>query len=403
MEKPFVKKTIDFINSHKKAVRLTALLVCAILSLSITASAVGVTFGVNVELDGKTIATVKDSGVFEDGKEIAVDTVHGEGAESTIAKPKYSLTLTVTDNLANKESVADAIIENTADIVKCTAVVVNGEVLTCTTAEGLEVLLNDRLTAFDIEGAENSAVFVDDVKLETGYYLKSEIDDIATASDVIDSLSVKTTSNIVTNISIPYSTRTIKTDTQVTGYYNVTTAGKNGVKTKTQSVVSIDGEWISMSDPVYEVVSNPVNAVVTIGTAPAKLNVSGSNETSSGLICPIKRGNFKVSSYWGDGRNHKAIDLAANKGTAIYAAAAGTVVSAGWDGNYGYSVLIDHGNGLKTRYAHASALYVKTGAVVGQGDVVAAVGSTGYSTGNHLHFEVIINGTRVNPAPYIGL
>lgn len=403
MEKPFVKKTINFINSHKKAVRLTALLVCAILSLSITASAVGVTFGVNVELDGKTIATVKDSGVFEDGKEIAIDTVHGEGAEETISKPKYSLTLTVTDNLANKESVADAIIENTADIVKCTAVVVNGEALTCTTAEGLEVLLNDRLTAYDIEGAENSAVFVDDVKLETGYYLKSQIDDIATASDVIDSLSVKTTSNIVTNISIPYSTRTIKTDTQVTGYYNVTTAGKNGVKTKTQSVVSIDGEWISMSDPVYEVVSNPVNAVVTIGTAPAKLNVSGSSETSSGLICPIKRGNFKISAYWGDGRNHKAIDLAANKGTAIYAAAAGTVVSAGWDGNYGYSVLIDHGNGLKTRYSHASALYVKTGAVVGQGDVVAAVGSTGYSTGNHLHFEVIINGTRVNPAPYIGL
>ena len=102
-------------------------------------------------------------------------------------------------------------------------------------------------------------------------------------------------------------------------------------------------------------------------------------------------------------RIHLGIDIATEESAPVLAAAAGTVVSAGWDGNYGYSVLIDHGNGLKTRYAHASALYVKKGAVVGQGDVVAAVGSTGYSTGNHLHFEVIINGTRVNPAPYIGL
>lgn len=378
-------------------------MVLAILSLTITTSAVGVTLGVNVELEGKTIATVKDSSVFEDGKVIAVDTVHGDSAESTIADPKYSLTLTVTDNLANESTVADAIIENTSDIVKCTAVVVNGETLTCTTAEGLEALLADRLTAFDVEGAQNTAEFVDDVKLETGYYLKSEIDDIAIASEVIDSLSVKTTSTLITNISIPYSTRTIKTDTQVTGYYNVTKAGKNGVKTKTQVIESVNGAEISKSSPVYEVVSNPINAVVTVGTAPAKLNVSGSSETSSGLICPIKRGNFVVSSYWGDGRNHKALDLAANKGTAIYAAAAGTVTYSGWDGDYGYSVIVDHGNGLKTRYAHASALYVKKGTVVNQGDVLAAVGSTGNSTGNHLHFEVIINGSRVNPAPYIGL
>lgn len=378
-------------------------MVCAILCLSITASAVGVTLGVNVELDGKTIATVKDSSVFEDGKVIVEDTVHGDKAGNSIAKPNYSWTLTVSDKLDNKSTVANAIIKNTDDIIKCTAVVVNGKTLTCTTAEGLEALLDDRLTAFDIEGAENTARFVDDVKLETGYYLKSEVDDIATASAVIDSISVATTATIVTNITIPYSTRTIKTDTQVTGYYSVTQSGKNGLKTCTETVEYVNGQWVSQTEPVYEVVSNPVNAVVTIGTAPSKLNVSGAGQSSSGFICPLRRGQFVVSSYWGDGRNHKAIDLAANKGTAIYAAAAGTVVSSGWNGNYGYCILIDHGNGLQTRYAHASALYVKAGTVVSQGDVLAAVGSTGYSTGNHLHFEVIINGTRVNPAPYIGL
>ena len=112
---------------------------------------------------------------------------------------------------------------------------------------------------------------------------------------------------------------------------------------------------------------------------------------------------FVISSYYGDGRNHKAMDLAANKGVAIFAAAAGKVTYAGYDGDYGYNVVIDHGNGIQTRYAHESYLTVSKGQTVAQGDMIGAVGSTGYSTGNHLHFEVIINGTRVNPAPYIGL
>ena len=82
---------------------------------------------------------------------------------------------------------------------------------------------------------------------------------------------------------------------------------------------------------------------------------------------------------------------------------AGKVTYAGWDSDYGYNVVIEHLNGLKTRYAHANALCVSKGATVAQGDMIATVGSTGWSTGNHLHFEVIVNGVRVNPGPYIGL
>ena len=153
-----------------------------------------------------------------------------------------------------------------------------------------------------------------------------------------------------------------------------------------------------------QVISEPVNRVITIGTAVVKVSSSEkANVSSSGFICPLERGKFVVSAYYGDGRNHKAIDLAANRGVAIFAAAGGTVTYAGYDGDYGYNVVIDHGNGMKTRYAHASYLCAKKGDVVSQGDMIAAVGRTGYSTGNHLHFEVIINGTRVNPAPYIGV
>ena len=95
--------------------------------------------------------------------------------------------------------------------------------------------------------------------------------------------------------------------------------------------------------------------------------------------------------------------MAADKGTPIFAAASGKITFVGYDSQYGYNVIIEHSNGIKTRYAHANALCVKKGDTVSQGDMIATVGMTGYATGNHLHFEVIVNGNRVNPAPYIGL
>ena len=80
----------------------------------------------------------------------------------------------------------------------------------------------------------------------------------------------------------------------------------------------------------------------------------------------------------------------------------GTVVFAGWDSSgYGNCVKINHGNGLVTIYAHASALYVTAGQVVNAGDTIAGIGMTGWATGNHLHFEVKLNGVSVNPWPYL--
>lgn len=98
---------------------------------------------------------------------------------------------------------------------------------------------------------------------------------------------------------------------------------------------------------------------------------------------------------------HEGIDLAAPKGTPIFAAADGRVIKASWFGGYGLTVEIDHGFGYTTLYGHASKLLVKVGQHVERGDVIAQVGSTGLSTASHLHYEVIVNGTPVNPANYI--
>ena len=88
-------------------------------------------------------------------------------------------------------------------------------------------------------------------------------------------------------------------------------------------------------------------------------------------------------------------------GTLVVAADGGTVVTAGWSGSYGWCVVIDHGNGRRTRYAHNSALLVKVGQKVAKGEAISRVGSTGNSTGPHLHFEVIKNGAFQNPWNYI--
>lgn len=98
---------------------------------------------------------------------------------------------------------------------------------------------------------------------------------------------------------------------------------------------------------------------------------------------------------------HTGLDIANKTGTPLYAAEAGTVEYAGWSNGYGYNVLINHGDGRKTRYAHASKLFVEVGDSVSRGENIAAMGSTGWSTGPHIHFEVIINGKKQNPLNYI--
>ena len=98
---------------------------------------------------------------------------------------------------------------------------------------------------------------------------------------------------------------------------------------------------------------------------------------------------------------HTGLDIAATKGTPIKVVADGTVTFARYNGSYGYLVKVNHGNGVETWYAHTSKMYVTVGQEVKAGDVIALVGSTGNSTGPHLHFEIRINGEHVNPQNYL--
>ncbi len=110
---------------------------------------------------------------------------------------------------------------------------------------------------------------------------------------------------------------------------------------------------------------------------------------------------WRMHPVLGYRRFHAGLDFAASYGSTIRAADSGTVIFAGWYGGYGRAVIIDHGNGITTLYGHTSELYVADGQAVERGQAIAAVGSTGLSTGPHLHFEVRRNGTPVDPTNYL--
>ncbi len=127
---------------------------------------------------------------------------------------------------------------------------------------------------------------------------------------------------------------------------------------------------------------------------------TGSGVSSSGLIWPV-HGPVTSGFGWRWGRMHEGIDIAVPSGTPVVASAAGTVIHAGWLGGYGNLVVVDHGNGLATAYAHNSGFAAGVGQGVAQGQVIAYSGNTGNSSGPHVHFEVRINGAAVDPLGYL--
>ena len=160
-------------------------------------------------------------------------------------------------------------------------------------------------------------------------------------------------------------------------------------------------------EPVKQVtVAKTVKKTTTksTGTVNTGYNVS-SGKVSLGisLIKPVSgviTSRFGVSSRIRSS-NHTGLDIANSTGTPIKAAASGTVTFAGYKGSYGYMVVISHGNGVQTYYGHCSQLYVSAGQTVSQGATIAAVGSTGNSTGPHLHLEIRVNGVAYNPQNYL--
>ena len=176
-----------------------------------------------------------------------------------------------------------------------------------------------------------------------------------------------------------YTTQQVVRQEAVPGHHEVTvlTTSKNGTETS-QEMVS------------ENVITEPVPEIIEKGT-----------QTPPTYIKPITGGTLTSTFKWRWGRMHKGIDWAVPKGTAVRASCGGTVVSAGWSGGYGNCITIRHPDGKQTRYGHLSKILVSAGQKVDQGQKIALSGNTGRSTGPHVHFEILVNGTQVNPLKYL--
>ena len=209
--------------------------------------------------------------------------------------------------------------------------------------------------------------------------------------------------------TIDYTTKKVEDSNYYIGYQNVRTQGVEGVRSVTAEVTYLDGLEQSRTILSSEVTKEPVEKVVVVGAKKVNPNVSaeGDGVVTGKFIWPLPSCKM-VSSPFGyrGGRYHAGVDISGNGvyGKEILAADGGTVVevnSGGWGGGYGLYVIIDHGGGYRTVYAHCSSINVRVGQKVSQGQLIARAGNSGNSYGAHLHFEIRVNGQSVNPLPYV--
>lgn len=211
---------------------------------------------------------------------------------------------------------------------------------------------------------------------------------------------------------LPYKTIQIETANLYKGVKKTVQNGQKGEQLVTELVTYIDGVRVSAKEIGRVTTKEPVDEKVQVGTKSYTYGYGsgsyGSVKSYGGTFVWPAIGAYNISSGFGGRRNHGGIDIVKaggnSTGCPIVAAASGRVVSASFHYSWGYNVLIDHGNGLQTRYAHMlpGSFKVSSGQRVSAGQQIGNIGSSGNVTGPHLHFEVYVNGRRVNPVPYLG-
>ena len=262
--------------------------------------------------------------------------------------------------------------------------------------EALDGILADAKEGYDDATTTEFANKVE-VKPYSGDKDTESVDDLMEYSQYM--YSIKLSTDWIYEEEIPYETEITEDDSQPEGYEEVTQEGQNGSKQTTLRLTFVNGDQTDAVVTGEKEISKPVNEKKIVGTAKTP------GESTGSFMWPVPH-THSITSYmeWRWGRMHNGIDIAGggDYGQPFVAADGGTVVWAGDDGGgYGNYVMIDHGNGYMTVYGHACELACSTGDYVSQGQVIGYIGSTGNSTGPHLHFEVRLDGEYQDPLNYV--
>ena len=248
--------------------------------------------------------------------------------------------------------------------------------------------------------AEKYGLSVEDLmKLNPGYDPKIlRVGDVLTISNAVPYLTVVNVERQRYVQDVPYQVEYTDDSSMYQGEYKVTSPGVYGKADITANVTYINGEETEREVVASVTLSQPVTEQQLRGTKerPTWYPTGSFSWPCTGILTS----RFGYRSLLGS-TYHNGIDIGNSYGTSIYAADGGTVTYSGWMSGYGYLIIIDHGNGYQTYYGHNSSLAVSVGAKVHKGQLIARMGSTGRSTGNHCHFGIKLNGTFVNPLNYL--
>lgn len=241
----------------------------------------------------------------------------------------------------------------------------------------------------------NEIDFVQKFEIRVSKGSSANISDEDTMYSALNSLlTVKTVTEIREEKTVPFEIVYEPTEAKNCGETTVKNAGVDGIIETVTYIEKHDGRQVASKEVQTKVISETVNQVVLVGTKGLVVSDAGMITPSRGTV------SSNMGSRWG--RVHKGIDVPGDTGDPIYAAKEGTVTVAESKNNgYGNVIEIDHGNGLVTLYAHLNTISVKPGDFVYPGQVIGGMGTTGRSTGVHLHFEVLLNGVNVDPLGYV--
>lgn len=375
-------------------------------------------------------------------------------------KPSFSLSQVKDDGqLSNENELSNTLLEqSSADIQPATGLYIDGQFYGAVTDKtSIENDLNQILSDYTMQTQTVNPTFMNDVVLQDGIYFTSSIESQDEMNDLLHSntqeqkvyqvqdgdtlnsiaekngisydqikalnpglvdesimpgqtllmsnsqplLDVAGTKEIQYEEAVPYEQLSQEDPNLDVGTSVVTQQGQEGKNLVTADLQVVNGAEASRTVINSQQLQPAVPQITNVGTkAPSYNNPTNASRGSGkkiSMIRPLNTGYISCDYS----SSHGAVDIAAPRGTAIHAAASGKVILANWYSSYGQCVIVDHGDGIQTLYAHMSQINVSVGQSVAQGQTLGLVGSTGNSTGNHLHFEVRVNGTKQDPKKYV--
>jgi len=419
----------------------------------------GLEYGISVQFNGREVGVISEESDFDKAQSEVRQRMSQSESVFLDLDPKFSLRI-VSDNdqIINSEQLANKMLEaSDEELTEADGIYINGQFIGAVKDKTpVEEALDNRLLNYHIDGNVTDVAYRDTIEYAHGIYLADSVLDqketinkltssvnkrsvyVAQTGDTAVSICRKYDMKLedfrelnpdlgntvtpgqmlfvnetesylpiqyVTEVEalslLNYETVEFETSELNVGTRQVLVKGVSGEKHTTYQITYVDGIERSRKTISTKVTRAPIVEQIGIGTYAARPASSSTVLTGTGQFGWPVNGGY-ISDPFISNRNHKGLDIAADGGTEIYAAADGVVIAAGWNtGGYGNVVQIAHEDGYQTVYAHMSAVLVSADQEVHRGQLIGLVGTTGQSTGNHCHFEVRLYGVCRNPALYL--